>query len=91
MFVPVEHKLKKINPELDQRLEFDHYVKILPKMIANGHAAHQTIPGYDKCKPEIEAFKWFDGITIPVHGYCDLKGGIIIEDKCKFPRKGKKR
>jgi len=89
MFVPIEEKLKKIIPDLNQREEFDHYVKILPKMIANGHAAHQTIPGYDKCKPEIEAFKWFDDITIPVHGYCDLKGGVIIEDKCKFPRRGR--
>jgi hypothetical protein len=43
-------------------------------MIANCHKAHQTIPGYDKCKPEVEAFKWFDGINIPVHGYIDLKG-----------------
>ncbi len=59
-------------------------------MIANGHAAHQTIPGFDTCKPEIEAFRWFDGINIPVHGYIDLKGDkVIIEDKCKFPRKGK--
>ena len=89
MFIPIEEKLKKIIPDLNQREEFDHYVKILPKMIANGHAAHQTIPGYDKCKPEIEAFKWFDDITIPVHGYCDLKGGVIIEDKCKFPRRGR--
>ena len=45
-------------------------------MIANGHKAHQTISGYDKCKPEIEAFRWFDGINIPIHGYCDLKGDI---------------
>ena len=29
-------------------------------------------------------------INIPVHGYIDLKGDkVIIEDKCKFPRKGK--
>ena len=89
MFIPIEEKLKKIIPDLNQREEFDHYVKILPKMIVNGHAAHQTIPGFDKCKPEIEAFKWFDDITIPVHGYCDLKGGVIIEDKCKFPRRGR--
>jgi hypothetical protein len=59
-------------------------------MIANGHTAHQSIPGYETCKPEIEAFRWFDGITIPLHGYCDLKGDkLIIEDKCKFPKRGR--
>ena len=58
-------------------------------MIVNGDAAHKTIPGYDKCKPEIETYKVFDGITIPVHGYADFKGKIIIEDKCKFPRRGR--
>jgi hypothetical protein len=58
-------------------------------MIVNGHAAHKTIPGYDKCKPEIETYKVFEGITIPVHGYADFKGKIIIEDKCKFPRRGR--
>ena len=90
MFVPIEEKLKKINPTADEFDEFEHYKSILPKMIANGHAAHQTIPGYETCKPEIEAFRWFDGINIPVHGYIDLKGDkVIIEDKCKFPRKGK--
>tara|TARA_B100000424_G_C22765686_1_gene412660 strand:- start:9 stop:644 length:636 start_codon:yes stop_codon:yes gene_type:complete len=89
MFIPVEEKLKKIIPDLNYRDEFEHYKSILPKMIANGHKAHQTISGYDKCKPEIEAFRWFDGINIPIHGYCDLKGDIIIEDKCKFPRKGR--
>ena len=57
-------------------------------MIVNGDAAHKTIPGYDKCKPEIETYKVFEGITIPVHGYADFKGKIIIEDKCKFPRRG---
>jgi len=61
----------------------------VPLMIANCHKAHQTIPGYESCKPEIEAFKWFDGINIPVHGYIDLKGDkVIIEDKCKMPRRG---
>ena len=74
MFIPVEEKLKKIIPDLNYRDEFEHYKSILPKMIANGHKAHQTISGYDKCKPEIEAFRWFDGINIPIHGYCDLKG-----------------
>ena len=88
MFVPIEEKLKKINPTADEFDEFEHYKSILPKMIANGHAAHQTIPGYETCKPEIEAFRWFDGINIPVHGYIDLKGDKDL-DKCKFPRKGK--
>ena len=58
-------------------------------MITNGHAAHMSIPGYDKCKPEIETYKVFEGINIPVHGYADLKGEMIIEDKCKFPRRGR--
>jgi hypothetical protein len=90
MFVPLLDKLNKIVPELHQQEEFDYYCSILPKMIANGHAAHQSIPGYETCKPEIEAFRWFDGITIPVHGYCDLKGDkLIIEDKCKFPKRGR--
>jgi hypothetical protein len=89
MFVPINEKLKKIVPNLDQHEEFEYYKQILPKMIANGHAAHQSIPGYEDCKPEIEAFRWFDGINIPVHGYIDLKGDkLIIEDKCKFPRRG---
>ena len=51
--------------------------------------AHMSIPGYDKCKPEIETYKVFEGINIPVHGYADLKGEMIIEDKCKFPRRGR--
>lgn len=89
MFVPIEEKLKKIIPNVDQHDEFEYYKQILPKMIANGHAAHQTIPGYKDCKPEIEAFRWFEGINIPVHGYCDLKGKVIIEDKCKFPKRGR--
>ena len=58
-------------------------------MITNGHAAHMSIPGYDKCKPEIETYKIFESINIPVHGYADLKGEMIIEDKCKFPRRGR--
>ena len=68
MFVPIEEKLKKIIPNVDQHDEFEYYKQILPKMIANGHAAHQTIPGYKDCKPEIEAFRWFDNINIPVLG-----------------------
>ena len=42
---------------------------------------------FDKCKPEIEAYKVFDGIEIPVAGYADLKGKMVIEDKCKFQNK----
>ena len=67
MFVPVLEKIKKINPTTNEYDEFEHYKTIIPKMIANGHAAHQTIPGYENCKPEIEAFRWFDGVNIPVH------------------------
>ena len=89
MFVPIEEKLKKIVPAAEYHDEFEYYKQILPSMIANGHAAHKTIPGYETTKPEIEAFRWFDGINIPVHGYCDHKGEIIIEDKCKFPRRGR--
>ena len=89
MFVPIEEKLKKIVPAAEYHDEFEHYKQILPSMIANGHAAHKTISGYENTKPEIEAFRWFDGINIPVHGYCDHKGEIIIEDKCKFPRRGR--
>jgi len=90
MFIPVREKLKKIVPNLDQQEEYDYYCSILPNMIANGHAAHKSITGYETCKPEIEAFRWFDGINIPVHGYCDLKGDkLIIEDKCKFPKRGR--
>jgi len=89
MFVPLKEKLNRFIPDIKIQEEFEYYKTILPKMIANGHAAHQSIPGYDTCKPEIEAFRWFDGINIPVHGYCDLKGDkLIIEDKCQFPRKG---
>ena len=58
-------------------------------MIINGHEAHKTIPNFDKCKPEIEAYKVFDGIQIPIHGYADLKGKMVIEDKWKFQRKGR--
>ena len=54
MFVPISEKLKKINPTTDEYDEFEHYKTIIPKMIANGHAAHQTIPGYDTCKPPIQ-------------------------------------
>lgn len=90
MFVPILDKIKKITPDPEYYDEFEHYCQILPKMIANGHAAHQTISGYKTTKPEIEAFRWFDGISIPVHGYVDLKGdNVIIEDKCKFPKRGR--
>ena len=90
MFVSILDKIKKITPDPEYYDEFEHYCQILPKMIANGHAAHQSIPGYKTTKPEIEAFRWFDGISIPVHGYVDLKGdNVIIEDKCKFPKRGR--
>ena len=90
MFVPVKDKLDKLvalTPDDQEKLS--HYKSIVPAMIANCHKAHQTIPGYESCKPEIEAFKWFDGINIPIHGYIDLKGDkVIIEDKCRMPRRG---
>ena len=40
-----------------------------------------SIPGYDKCKPEIETYKVFEGINIPVHGYADLKEWEMIVDQ----------
>ena len=40
MFVPVLEKIKKINPTTNEYDEFEHYKTIIPKMIANGHAAH---------------------------------------------------
>ena len=89
-FVSVQEKLDKLvalTPDDQEKLS--HYKSIVPAMIANCHKAHQSIPGWESCKPEIEAFKWFDGINIPVHGYIDLKGDkVIIEDKCKMPRRG---
>ena len=54
MFVPIEEKLKKIIPDPEYHDEFEHYKQILTSMIANGHAAHKTIPGYKTTKPEIE-------------------------------------
>jgi hypothetical protein len=52
MFVPLLDKLNKIVPELHQQEEFDYYCSILPKMIANGHTAHQSIPGYELKTPK---------------------------------------
>ena len=89
MFTPVRHKLNTLIPHAKEVGDFNYFSSIVERMIFNGHEAHKTIPGYEKCKPEIEAFKWFDGINIPVHGYCDFKGDVVIEDKCKFPRKGR--
>ena len=89
MFTPVNNKLNTLIPDPKEIDAFNHFSTIVEKMIANGHAAHQSIPGYDECKPEIECFKIFEGINIPVHGYADLKGKMIIEDKCKFPRRGR--
>ena len=78
-FVSVQEKLDKLvalTPDDQEKLS--HYKSIVPAMIANCHKAHQSIPGWESCKPEIEAFKWFDGINIPVHGYIDLKGDKVI-------------
>ena len=89
MFTPIREKLNTLIPNAKEIDAFNHFSTIVERMIVNGDAAHKTIPGYDKCKPEIETYKVFDGITIPVHGYADFKGKIIIEDKCKFPRRGR--
>ena len=89
MFTPIREKLNTLIPNAKEIDAFNHFSTIVERMIDNGDAAHKTIPGYDKCKPEIETYKVFDGITIPVHGYADFKGKIIIEDKCKFPRRGR--
>ena len=89
MFTPIREKLNTLIPNAKEIDAFNHFSTIVERMIVNGDAAHKTIPGYDKCKPEIETYKVFEGITIPVHGYADFKGKIIIEDKCKFPRRGR--
>ena len=89
MFTPIREKLNTLIPDAKEIDAFNHFSTIVERMIVNGDAAHKTIPGYDKCKPEIETYKVFDGITIPVHGYADFKGKIIIEDKCKFRRRGR--
>ena len=89
MFTPIREKLNSLIPDTKEIDAFNHFSTIVERMITNGHAAHMSIPGYDKCKPEIETYKVFEGINIPVHGYADLKGEMIIEDKCKFPRRGR--
>ena len=96
MFTPIREKLNSLIPDTKEIDAFNHYSTIIERMIVNGDAAHRSIPGFEKCKPEIETYKVFDGITIPVHGYADLKAdkadnfkGMIIEDKCKFPRRGR--
>ena len=89
MFTPIREKLNTLIPDAKEIDAFNHFSTIVERMIVNGDAAHKTIPGHDKCKPEIETYKVFEGITIPVHGYADFKGKIIIEDKCKFPRRGR--
>ena len=88
-FVPVNEKLKRLIPDPVELDAYNHFCTIIERMIINGHEAHKTIPDFDKCKPEIEAYKVFDGIEIPVHGYADLKGKMVIEDKCKFPKQGR--
>jgi len=89
MFTPIREKLNSLIPDTKEIDAFNHFSNIVERMITNGDAAHRSIPGYDKCKPEIETYKVFEGINIPVHGYADLKGEMIIEDKCKFPRRGR--
>ena len=89
MFTPIREKLNSLIPDTKEIDAFNHFSTIVERMITNGDAAHMSIPGYDKCKPEIETYKVFEGINIPVHGYADLKGEMIIEDKCKFPRRGR--
>ncbi len=88
-FVPVRDKLNKLIPDPIELEAYNHFCTIIEKMIYNGHEAHKTIPDYENCKPEVEAYKVFEGIEIPIHGYADLKGKIIIEDKCKFPKRGR--
>ena len=88
-FVAVNEKLKRLVPDPIEIDAYNHFCTIIERMIINGHEAHKTIPDFDKCKPEIEAYKVFDGIEIPVHGYADLKGKMVIEDKCKFPKQGR--
>ncbi len=89
MFVPVQDRIDKLIPDPIEVDTFNYLSSLATKFIINWNEAHKTIPGFDKCKPEIETYKVFDGIEIPVHGYADFKGGVIIEDKCKFPRRGK--
>tara|TARA_R100001129_G_scaffold181799_1_gene161563 strand:+ start:6128 stop:6766 length:639 start_codon:yes stop_codon:yes gene_type:complete len=89
-FISVKEKLDKVVLlTKEQREKFDYLKSIIESFIRNGHAAHMTIPGYDKTKPEIEAFMTLKGINIPIHGYLDHKGAMIIEDKCMFPRRGR--
>ena len=80
MFVPVQDKLNRLIPDPIEIDSYNHFCEIAERMIVNGHEAHKTIPGYQDCKPEIETYKVFDGIEIPVHGYADFKGKVIIED-----------
>lgn len=88
-FVPVKDKLNKLIPDPVELEAYNYFCTIVEKMIYNGHEAHKTIPDYENCKPEVEAYKVFEGIEIPIHGYADFKGKIIIEDKCKFPKRGR--
>ena len=73
MFVPVQDRIDKLIPDPIEVDTFNYLSSIAEKFIINGHEAHKTIPGFDKCKPEIETYKVFDGIEIPVHGYADFK------------------
>ena len=66
-FIPVRDKLKKfVSVDRNQSEKFDYISTIVKDFIRNGHAAHMTIPGYDKTKPEIEAFMTLKGINIPI-------------------------
>lgn len=89
-FTPVKEKLDKIVVfDQAQREKLDYLKTVVEAFIRNGHAAHLTIPGFAKTKPEIEAYITLKGINIPIHGYLDHKGSIIVENKCMFPRRGR--
>ena len=88
MFVPVQDKLNELIPDPIEIDSYNYFCEIAERMIVNGHEAHKTIPGYQDCKPEIETYKVFDGIEIPVHGYADFKGKVIekgSDSKNKVP------
>ena len=50
MFTPIREKLNTLIPDAKEIDAFNHFSTIVERMIVNGHAAHKTIPGYDKCK-----------------------------------------
>ena len=74
-FTPVKEKIDKIVVfDQTQREKLDYLKTVVEAFIRNGHAAHLTIPGFAKTKPEIEAYMTLKGINIPIHGYLDHKG-----------------